>query len=157
MGAWWDSGKQKETPTQVKPNPVLSESEKEEKGKGQGQASRVTSSSPEEQRKEAEKIRSELKQIIRRTNRLHGRVKENRVEIQQILERAKIHERILRSISIPQPIRATQQINADEIVRREKLRLIAQQARDTQDQLRAIQKAKTTQSVQKVVSTLRTS
>ena len=98
--------------------------------------------SPKRQQEEVEKTKAELEEIIGRTRQLQERVQDNRSEIQKILERAQIHERILKSISIPQSIPTKYQINTDEIVKQEKLRLIAEQARQTQEQLRIIQQTK---------------
>ena len=89
-----------------------------------------------------EKIQTDLKQIIERTQQLQTQVQGDRSEIQQILERAKIHQRILTSISIPQPIQSKQQINQNDILAREKMRLIAQQVHQTQEQLKAVQSSK---------------
>ncbi len=94
------------------------------------------------QKEEVEKIQGELKEIIHRTQQLQDQVKNNRSEIQQILQRAQIHEQILRSITLPPSVPTRQQIDAEEIVRREKLRLIAVQTKQTQDQLRVIQQAR---------------
>ena len=94
---------------------------------------------PEKNEKEPEKIQSELKEIINRTQQLQTQVKNNRVEIQNILERARIHEQILRNITLPPSIPTKQQLNPEAIINREKVRLIAEQARQTQEQLRAIQ------------------
>lgn len=89
-----------------------------------------------------EKIQTDLKQIIERTQQLQTQVQGDRSEIQQILERAKIHQRILTTITIPQPIQSKQQINQNDIIAREKMRLIAQQVHQTQEQLKAVQSSK---------------
>lgn len=94
------------------------------------------------QPEEVERVRAELRDIIERTNQLQVDLKENRAEIQNILEQTKIHQKILQNISIPQPVQIKSQINADEIIKREKLRLIAEQAQQTQEQLRIIQQTR---------------
>ena len=97
---------------------------------------------PEKQQEEVERVQGELKEIINRTRQLQDQVKTNRSEIQQLLERAQIHERILRSITLPPPIPTKHQFDAEEIIKREKLRLIAEQTKQTQEQLRIIQQAR---------------
>ena len=98
------------------------------------------------------KIQAELKQIIDRTQQLQTQVQGDRSEIRQILERAKIHQRILTSITIPQPIQSKQQINQNDIIAREKMRLIAQQVHQTQEQLKAVQNSKLVSSASKTES-----
>ncbi len=99
-----------------------------------------------------EKIQTDLKQIIERTQQLQTQVRGDRSEIQQILERAKIHQRILTTITIPQPIQSKQQINQNDIIAREKMRLIAQQVHQTQEQLKAVQNSKLVSSASKTES-----
>lgn len=99
-----------------------------------------------------EKIQTELKQIIVRTQQLQTQVRDDRSEIQQILERAQIHQRILKGITIPQPIQSKQQINQNDMIAREKMRLIAQQVHQTQEQLKAIQNSKMVNSTPKTES-----
>ncbi|MBI3999551.1 MAG: hypothetical protein HY351_02960 [Candidatus Omnitrophica bacterium] len=111
----------------------------------------------ERQREEVARIQSELKEIINRTQYLQNQVKDNRFEIQNILERTRIHERILKNITVPRPIQSKQQIDAEEIVRMEKLRLIAVQARETQAQLRTIQQARPLKTTQLAPSDTKTS
>lgn len=164
VGAWWDLGrstkKEKDrekaaTTASVKRDQaqsnlaVTSEPEETEEITGEeriGVKKRTPQDeldlSPKKQQEEAAKIKADLDDIIERTRQLQARVQDDRSEIQKIMERAQIHERILRSISIPQPIPTKYQVNADEIVKQEKLRLIAEQARQTQEQLRIIQQAK---------------
>ena len=99
-----------------------------------------------------EKIQTDLKQIIERTQQLQTQVRGDRSEIQKILEQAKIHQRILTSITIPQPIQSKQQINQNDIIAREKMRLIAQQVHQTQEQLKAVQNSKLVSSASKTES-----
>ena len=103
-----------------------------------------------ENREEVEKVQDELKDIISRTQQLQGQVQGNRVEIQNILQRAQIHERILRSIAVPAPVRLKSQVDAEELIKHEKVRIIAEQTQKTQQQLRAIQQV---QSAAKTVKT----
>jgi len=107
---------------------------------------------PDQQVENAEKINDELKQIISRTQQLQTQVHDDRSEIQKILERAQIHQRILKGITIPQPIQSKQQINQADIIAREKMRLIAQQVHQTQEQLRAIQNSRLISSIPKTES-----
>ena len=111
-----------------------------EKNKDADEALKVVS--PGTQKEEAEKIQGELKEIINRTQQLQTQVKNNRLEIQSMLERARIHERILRNITLPPPTPTRQQFDIEEMIKREKLRLIAEQAMQTQKQLRIIQQAR---------------
>ncbi len=111
-----------------------------EKNKDADEALKVVS--PGTQKEEAEKIQGELKEIINRTQQLQTQVKSNRLEIQSMLERARIHERILRNITLPPPTPTRQQFDTEEMIKREKLRLIAEQAMQTQKQLRIIQQAR---------------
>ena len=89
-----------------------------------------------------EKIQEELKQIIARTQQLQVQVKDNRSEIQKILKRAEIHQKILKGITIPSTIQTKQQIDAEQIIAQEKMRLIALQAHETQEQLKVFQNAR---------------
>lgn len=91
---------------------------------------------------DVEKIQEELKQIIARTQQLQNQVKDDRSEIKRILEQAQIHQRILKGIMIPKTIQSKHQINADQIIAQEKMRLIARQAEQTQNQLKTIQNAR---------------
>jgi len=97
---------------------------------------------PEAQTEDIERIQEELKQIISRTQQLQTQVKDDRAEVKEILERAQIHQKILSGITIPKPIQSKQQINQTDIISREKMRLIAQQARMTQEQLKVIQNSR---------------
>lgn len=96
-----------------------------------------------------EKIQSDLQQIISRTQQLQTQVIQNRSEIKGILERAQIHQRILKGITVPKPIQSKDLINPDAIVAREKMRLIAQQAQQAQEHLKAIQSARFVKSISK--------
>ena len=167
FGAWWNSGKSKTeqrkeqksqtdlssktlTSTTLKgsettsfddslPLPSAKETEESE------------GSTTLEQQEDVEKIQEELKEIIDRTRQLQQQVKDNRSEIQKIMERAQIHEQILKNISIPRQVNT--RFTSDQIVQREKLRLIAEQARQTQQQLRVIQ---TASAVSKIAPNTRT-
>ncbi len=107
---------------------------------------------PDQEVEDIDKIHNELKQIIARTQKLQNQVHDDRNEIKDILERAQIHQRILKGITIPKPIQSKQQINQDDILAREKMRLIAQQAYQTQQQLKALQSSRFAGSVSKVDS-----
>ena len=130
IAAWWDWGQSKKEDTRQ---------ESRETRSSQKAAGAV--SSPEEQREDVEKIQGELKEVISRTSQLQNQVQGNRSEIQDILERAQIHERILRSMNTLRTTTAVSKIDADEIIRREKIRLIANETQRTQQQLRTIQQA----------------
>lgn len=89
------------------------------------------------------KIQNELNEIVSRSRQLQGQVRDDRNEIQEILERTQIHQRILKTITIPKTIQQHPNIsNAENVIAREKMRLIAQQALQTQEQLKAIQATK---------------
>ena len=135
-----------------------SKPEKQKKSAGPKNENKVKSSvtpdlGSEKQGEEIKKIQNELRQVIHQTSQLQNKVRGNRVEVQEILERAKIHEKILRSIAAPAPVRTAQQIDVDEILRREKLRLLAEQTQHSQDQLRAIQQVRSSTSASKVAAT----
>ena len=178
LGAWWDGGKnksKKEAPKKETPKIEVikveaKEAGKEEPGEKQAQqqetaqgekeskvvATAITLNS-EEQKKEIERIQKELNDIINRTQQLQNQVKDNRTEIQSILQRAQIHERILRDITLPQPVQMKYQINPDEILKQEKLRLIGEQTRQTQEQLRVIQQTRSLRAIQSVPTNARAS
>ena len=107
---------------------------------------------PDQQLEDADKIHEELKQIIARTQQLQKQVGSDRNEIRLILERAQIHEQILKNIKIPKPIQSKQQINRDDIIAREKMRLIAVQAHQTQEHLKALQSSRLIHSIPKTES-----
>lgn len=96
---------------------------------------------------EVVQVQKELQQIVERTNALQREVQANRLETQRILERAKIHERILNTLSVPGPVQTGDQVNVDRILQQEKVRLIAEQARQTQNQLQALERARRVQTV----------
>lgn len=97
-----------------------------------------------EQPKNVAKIQDELNEIVSRSRQLQGQVRDDRNEIQEILERTQIHQRILKTITIPKTVQQRPSIaNAENVIAREKMRLIAQQALQTQEQLKAIQATKT--------------
>lgn len=138
------SGEAKTQKSSAVPTLKTSEDQKKPAPPSKGKKGKKLSSSKTNSRKQEEdvlKIQAELGKVISQTSHLQNHVRDNRIEIQQILERARIHEKILRSIAVPTPVRSVQQISADEILRREKLRLIAEQTQQSQDQLRAIQLA----------------
>lgn len=156
LGAWWDFGtpkkkepsKDKEIPEWTAPSEISEpepaglpdekeSAETEDKEKAKDKTGKIT-----ENREEVEKLQKDLKEVISRTQQLQGQVQGNRTEIQGILERAQIHERILRSMSVPRPIQLKSQVDAEELVKREKVRLIAEQTQRTQQQLRVIQQMK---------------
>ena len=96
---------------------------------------------------ELAQIQKDLNDIIVRSSKLQDEVKENRTEVLQIMERAKIHESILKTIKIPQPVKMpVKVVDADAIVQREKLRLIAEQTRQAQKQLETFQRTRSIQS-----------
>jgi len=176
VGAWWDRGKDKPKEGALKKEATAveiikveaKEIEKEEPGEarlqevGEGQKERTVVATkvvldPEEQKKEVERLREELNDIINRTQQLQNQVKDSRSEIQGILERAQIHERILRDITLPQPVQMRYQINSDAILKHEKLRLISEQARQTQQQLRVIQQARSLEAMKSLPPDTKTS
>ncbi|OGW87103.1 MAG: hypothetical protein A3C35_07005 [Omnitrophica bacterium RIFCSPHIGHO2_02_FULL_46_11] len=118
------------------------------KKKGEKKVSDKFEETPES-RGEVEKIQGELKDIIERTQQLQQQVRGNRDEIQKILQRAQIHERILRTMNVPGPVQLKSQIDTEEILKREKLRIISEQTQKTQQQLRAIQQMKSIAKVPK--------
>lgn len=97
-------------------------------------------------------VQKDLHQIIERTNQLQHQVQTNRAEIQRILERATIHERILQTLSVPEAVRTKDQVNVERILQQEKVRLIAEQTRNIQNQLQALERAKAIQTVRTVPS-----
>ena len=96
---------------------------------------------------EVKQIRNELQNVIQQTSRLQGQIQGNRLEIHEILERAKIHERILHNMTLPKPVVTKRQLDIERILSREKVRLIAEQTQKTQEQLRALEQVRTIHSV----------
>ena len=103
-----------------------------------------------------DEIQGELSQIITRTNQLQGQVTGQRAEVYKILETARIHERLLQTMKVASPVQNRQQVNVDDLLRREKLRLLAEQTQQTQKQLevlertRALQQTSQTRPIQAV-------
>lgn len=170
VAAWWGGKKEKEDEKVVLSEPThpplthegiqvktVSTQKPPPLPKGPSEAQMQLLKQSDRQREEVARIQSELKEIINRTQYLQNQVKDNRSEIRNILERARIHERILKNITVPHPIQSRQQIDAEEIVRMEKLRLIAVQARETQAQLRTIQQARPLKTTQLAPSETKTS
>ena len=148
MGAWWDSGKKTETlPAQKSSNL--------KKEKNQTAKELAKSTKKEIPPEEASQIQDRLHQIIARTSQLQSKVNGNRADVYKILETAKIHERLLQTVTVPTPVRMNRQVNVDEILRREKLRLIAERTRQTQNQLELLERTRNLQNVQ-VVQTPKT-
>ncbi|GEM_PF-6021220 len=101
-----------------------------------GQSTTVEPKVPSE---DVNKIQEDLKQIIVRSQELQAKARDNRSEISQILERAQIHQQILKGITLPKPILSKNQLDQNNILAREKIRLISEQAQQTQQQLKTIQ------------------
>ncbi len=167
LGAWWGGDKAQKNMAaqevknskQTNPEPKLVHTDSVNVQKkmtpqenSKGEKNTLADDSPEKQQKEVEKIQGELKEIITRTQQLQNQVKNNRSEIQQILQRAQIHEQILRSITLPPAVPKKNQLDPEEIIKHEKLRLIGEQARQTQEQLRVIQQARSFSKPAQVVS-----
>jgi hypothetical protein len=160
VSAWWDFGKpKKESPAPTAPKsseqvtvPELEQEPKasEEKAKQEESASASPSPAAKALPEGVEQIQTELKQIIDRTNVLRAQAQVDRAETAKILERAQIHERILRTITLPpaQPVPIRQVINVDDVARREKIRLIADQTKKTQDRLRILERTGAVKSSQ---------
>ena len=146
IAAWWDlsSYQKKEDEKGSESTPRRDTPQ----GNQQKEAPREVDRSPSEpQDVEIDDIEKELNQVIQRSSQLKTQVQTNRVEVHKILERAQIHEKILRSMRTPKPTVVQDRIKIDQILAQEKLRLIAQEARRNQDRLRAIQHAQTAQAV----------
>ena len=147
LGAWWDRAETKKTALDSEKvvedhETQFAEDRSAEKEIAQVSASEKTPGIQKIQVPDVARIQKDLKEIINRSRHLQLQVNDNRSEIQGMMERARIHEQILKTISIPKPVRVKKEIEADEIVKREKLRLIAEQARKTQEQLRHIQEGR---------------
>ena len=158
LGAWWgkDKSEKKMVNEPVKNSPVSAPVSKEEHPplKQEAKTAAQLPAGPELKREEVEGIQKDLKEIIDRTHELQNQVKGNRLEIQRILDRTRIHERILRTMDLPRPIPTKQLFNADAIVKREKLRLIAEQARQTRERLQVIQQVQALNKAPKLAPTV---
>ncbi len=157
LGTWWDFGKPKKEEPKKKQPSFISQLQ-QQFGPKKDQAAKQTESESQETAPEfktgvfegdlppsveAVNVQKELSEIIDRTSKLQDQVKGNRTEVLQIMERAKIHENILKTIKIPQPVAApVKYVDADAIVQREKLRLIAEQTKQAQKQLEIIQRTR---------------
>ena len=159
LGAWWDLGKPKkeEPKKQSQINSSVSQAKKSSKNitsekkeqKPEGTVPRLQTETQSDfsQPVDATNVQKELSEIIDRTSKLQGEVKGNRTEILQIMERAQIHDRILKTIKMPQPVKMpVKVVDADAIVRQEKLRLIAAQTQQAQKQLETIQRTRNIES-----------
>ncbi|MBI4368108.1 MAG: hypothetical protein HY588_01800 [Candidatus Omnitrophica bacterium] len=143
-GAWWEGRAAKEE---------KKEEEKAPSQKVSSQTSPQTALSVKAYSQvnpaEINRIQKDLREIINRTRQLQSQVKNNRTEMQSILQRAQIHERILQEITVPpRPIQTKTQLDPEEVVKLEKLRLISEQTRETQEKLRQIQNTRMIQSAQ---------
>lgn len=172
-GFWWDSKKEEktgETPSAPKSQEPVSASASP-KTVAPGKKEREVKITPlrpsairaqkedfevsKGDREEVEKIQNELKEVVTRTQELQAQAKTERSEISEIMERARIHEQILRNMSIPKPIVVSQRINVDEVLRREKLRLIAEEASRVQRQLRAVEAARAAERTMQIEKQMR--
>lgn len=138
--------KKKDEPSKQQ-NKRLAEDKVQKKEESETETIVVTPGQPHAE--DVEKIHNELKQIISRTQQLQTQVRDDRNEIRQILERAQIHQRILKGMTIPKLVQSKQQINQDYIIAQEKMKLIAKQAHQTQEQLKTIQNSRFVNSVPK--------
>ena len=161
IGAWWGSDKPKKEPQKktvsepafevIRPEPVsqpVSEIKPPQLSSAKPKEIEPPAVVSGKQLEEIKRIQEELKQIIDRTHKLQADVKENRSEVQNIMERAQIHERILQNIAVPRQTQTVSPVIADEIVKREKLRLIAEQTQRTQQRLRVIQQTRSMKAAQ---------
>jgi len=161
LGAWWDFGKpKKEEPKKEQPSflsqlqqqfgPKKDQPAKQAESESQGTAPEFKAETLEGDLPpsvEAANVQKELSEIIDRTSKLQDQVKDNRAEVLQIMERAKIHENILKTIKVPQPVATpVKVVDAEAIVQREKLRLIAEQTKRAQEQLEIIQRTRSLES-----------
>lgn len=106
---------------------------------------------PEDREKEIAQIEGELKDILEKTTALQESVGANRAEIQKIVERARIHNQILKTIRIPKPVRTGAEARIDHVLAAEKVRVIGDQARRTQQQIRILEQTRRAQAASKVV------
>ncbi len=87
-------------------------------------------------------IEKELQGIITRTHHLQRSMHGDRSEIEKIMSRAQVHERILRNLAATPPVNVQQTQRAGDIeaaLQREKLRLLAEQVDKAQATLNVIE------------------
>lgn len=87
-----------------------------------------------------QQVEKELKAIIDRTRTLETQAVTDRAEVEQMLKRAQIHEQILRTMKIPEPVHTVTPVDTNRILQQEKIRLISEQAQRTQRTLALLQR-----------------
>jgi hypothetical protein len=147
LGAWWEFGKPKEEPAKTQTETKSSQPNQAQTQAAPQKAKTEKDEAPNPAPIEVANVQRELSEIIDRTSKLQNDVQVNRIEVLTIMERAKIHDRILKTIKVPQPVKMpVKTVDADAIVKQEKLRLIAAQTRQAQKQLETIQRTRHIQS-----------
>lgn len=154
----WGAGKQTKKPTQTAGKAASSESAKE---KTESVAPKETN--PADPASEAEnpqvkaapasgipssidpnvelnRIQAEVTAITVQTKVLAAQGVADRTRLQQIVEQANMHKRLLASLKVPQSVVTKQTVNTDQIVRDAKVRLIADEVKKIHTNLQAIQK-----------------
>jgi len=135
--AWtrfWNKPKPKETETQAKP--------RERPGQDSQAKSDRAPGGLEEANQNVQAIQSQLRQIIDRTRVLQQQAVGDRAEVDRILNRARIHEQILRTLNVREPVRVVTPVDRTKILEWEKVRLISEQARRSQDALRTLEQSR---------------
>jgi hypothetical protein len=150
---WWSKQENKQTKQAVTEQPVIraetlappvieKKSPATEKINQKELAEQTMTGSASKGGSGVEQIRQELSQIVQRTKTLQNQVQGNRTQIHKIMERAQMHEKILRRMKVAQPVSIREQTNVEEILKAEKIRLIAEQSQRSRNQLRIIEQAK---------------
>jgi hypothetical protein len=89
---------------------------------------------------EREQLGKELKQVLKLTKLLKTQVQEDRLRVAEIIERTKIHQDIVKRMNAPKKYVDPQVVGVDQLLRNEKIRLIAEQSRRSQKQLQVMKK-----------------
>ena len=95
------------------------------------------------------KIEKEIQDVIKVSSMLKTKMQDDRAKIQEIMERTKIHEQIMHNLSRDQVLTPplTPTIKVEDLLRNEKIRLIAEESRRSHDQLQLIKQRQVTQTV----------
>ncbi len=98
---------------------------------------------------QVKKIEKEIQDVIKVSSMLKTKMQDDRAKIQQIMERTKIHEQIMHNLSRDQVLTPplTPTIKVEDLLRNEKIRLIAEESRRSHDQLQLIKQRQVTQTV----------
>ncbi|MBI4387769.1 MAG: hypothetical protein HY582_01835 [Candidatus Omnitrophica bacterium] len=90
---------------------------------------------------EMAKLQADIQQIAEQTKSIEAQSQMDRLRIQKIAEQAKIQQQLMQSLQVPKITPTNKVANPEEVLRATKVRLIAEEVKQTQEALRSIQTA----------------